>query len=93
MQGKDRHETSGESKYSTTIGPLFDRCIGYFCERSDKGVAESFRERCSNSEERIVRIIHGERDFAAKEEDLLPFYAQLKTHDKRYILFPDGGTC
>jgi len=36
-------------------------------------------------------IIHGERDFAAKQEDLLPFYAQLKTHDKRYVLLPDGG--
>lgn len=36
-------------------------------------------------------IIHGEKDFAAKEEDLLPFYAQLNTHDKRYVLLPDGG--
>lgn len=36
-------------------------------------------------------IIHGERDYAAKEEDLLPFYSQLKTHDKEYILLPDGG--
>ena len=36
-------------------------------------------------------IIHGERDFAAKEEDLLPFYSQLKTHDKRYVLLPEGG--
>jgi len=36
-------------------------------------------------------IIHGERDFAAKDEDLLPFYSQLKTHDKRYVLLPDGG--
>ncbi len=36
-------------------------------------------------------IIHGEKDFAAKEEDLLPFYSQLNTHDKRYILLPDGG--
>jgi pimeloyl-ACP methyl ester carboxylesterase len=36
-------------------------------------------------------IIHGERDFAAKVEDLLPFYSQLATHDKRYILLPDGG--
>src|SRR6266481_7309483 len=25
-------------------------------------------------------IIHGEKDFAAKEEDLLPFYSQLNTH-------------
>ena len=36
-------------------------------------------------------IIHGERDYAAKEEDLLPFYSQLRTHDKEYILLPDGG--
>ena len=36
-------------------------------------------------------IIHGDKDYAAKEEDLLPFYAQLKTQDKRYILLPDGG--
>ena len=36
-------------------------------------------------------IIHGEKDFAAKEEDLLPFYSQLATHDKRYILLPRSG--
>jgi len=36
-------------------------------------------------------IIHGERDFVSHEEDLLPFYSQLKTHDKRYVLLPDGG--
>jgi pimeloyl-ACP methyl ester carboxylesterase len=36
-------------------------------------------------------IIHGERDFAAKDEDLLPFYSQLKTNDKRYVLLPNGG--
>jgi pimeloyl-ACP methyl ester carboxylesterase len=36
-------------------------------------------------------IIHGEKDFAAKEEDLLPFYSQLNTHDKQYVLLPDGG--
>lgn len=36
-------------------------------------------------------IIHGENDFAAKQEDLLPFYAQLNTHDKQYVLLPDGG--
>lgn len=36
-------------------------------------------------------IIHGEKDFAAKEEDLLLFYSQLKTHDKSYIVLPDGG--
>ncbi len=33
----------------------------------------------------------GRGDFAAKEEDLLPFYSQLNTHDKRYVLVPDGG--
>jgi pimeloyl-ACP methyl ester carboxylesterase len=36
-------------------------------------------------------IIHGQRDYAAKEEDLLPFYSQLRTHDKEYVLLPDGG--
>jgi len=36
-------------------------------------------------------IIHGERDYAAKEKDLLPFYSQLRTHDKEYVLLPDGG--
>ena len=36
-------------------------------------------------------IIHGERDHLAKEEDLLPFYSQLATHDKRYVLLPEGG--
>ena len=36
-------------------------------------------------------IIQGEEDFVAREEDLLPFYSQLATHDKRYILLPNGG--
>jgi len=36
-------------------------------------------------------IIHGERDFAAKEEDLLPFFSQLKARDKQYVLLPGGG--
>ena len=36
-------------------------------------------------------IVHGEKDFAAKEEDLLAFYAQLNTHDKKYVVLPDGG--
>ncbi len=36
-------------------------------------------------------IIHGEEDYAAHEEDLLPFYAQLGTHDKRYVLLPNAG--
>jgi pimeloyl-ACP methyl ester carboxylesterase len=36
-------------------------------------------------------ILYGEKDFAAKEEDLLPFYSQLATHDKQYVLLPHGG--
>jgi len=36
-------------------------------------------------------IIYGEKDFAAKEEDLLPFYSQLNTHDKSYVVLPNGG--
>lgn len=36
-------------------------------------------------------IIHGEKDFAAKEEDLLPFYSRLATHDKRYVVLPNAG--
>lgn len=36
-------------------------------------------------------IIHGEKDFLAKEEDLLPFYAHLNTRDKSYVLLPDSG--
>ncbi len=36
-------------------------------------------------------ILHGGRDFAATEEDLLPFYSQLKTRDKQYVLLPNGG--
>jgi len=36
-------------------------------------------------------LIFGEYDYAAKEEDLLPFFSQLKTRDKQYVLFPHGG--
>jgi pimeloyl-ACP methyl ester carboxylesterase len=36
-------------------------------------------------------IIFGEYDFYAKEEDLLPFFSQLKTRDKRLVLLPHGG--
>ena len=36
-------------------------------------------------------ILYGEKDFAAKEEDLLPFYSQLNTHDKSYVLLPNSG--
>jgi pimeloyl-ACP methyl ester carboxylesterase len=36
-------------------------------------------------------LIHGEYDYAAAEEDLLPFFAQLGTRDKQYVLLPHGG--
>jgi pimeloyl-ACP methyl ester carboxylesterase len=36
-------------------------------------------------------IIYGENDFAAKHEDLLPFYSQLNTSDKSYVLLPGSG--
>jgi pimeloyl-ACP methyl ester carboxylesterase len=36
-------------------------------------------------------IIFGEYDYFAKEEDLLPFFLQLKTRDKRFVLLPHGG--
>jgi len=36
-------------------------------------------------------IIFGEYDYFAKEEDLLPFFSQLKTRDKRVVLLPHGG--
>lgn len=36
-------------------------------------------------------LIFGEHDYVAKEEDLLPFFSQLKTRDKRYVLLPHGG--
>jgi pimeloyl-ACP methyl ester carboxylesterase len=36
-------------------------------------------------------IIFGEYDYFAKEEDLLPFFSQLKTRDKRFVLLPHGG--
>jgi pimeloyl-ACP methyl ester carboxylesterase len=36
-------------------------------------------------------IIFGEYDYYAKEEDLLPFFSQLKTRDKRLVLLPHGG--
>jgi pimeloyl-ACP methyl ester carboxylesterase len=36
-------------------------------------------------------IIHGENDSVAKQEDLLPFYSQLGTHDKSYVVLPKGG--
>ena len=36
-------------------------------------------------------IIFGEYDYFAQEEDLLPFFSQLKTRDKRFVLLPHGG--
>jgi pimeloyl-ACP methyl ester carboxylesterase len=36
-------------------------------------------------------ILYGEKDFAAKEQDLLPFYSQLNTSDKSYVLLPGSG--
>jgi pimeloyl-ACP methyl ester carboxylesterase len=36
-------------------------------------------------------IIFGEYDYYAKEEDLLPFFSQLKTRDKQFVLLPHGG--
>ncbi len=36
-------------------------------------------------------IIFGEYDYFAKEEDLLPFFSQLNTRDKRFVLLPHGG--
>ncbi len=36
-------------------------------------------------------LIFGEYDYLAKEEDLLPFFSQLQTRDKQYVLLPHGG--
>jgi pimeloyl-ACP methyl ester carboxylesterase len=36
-------------------------------------------------------IIFGEYDYFAREEDLVPFFSQLKTRDKRFVLLPHGG--
>ena len=36
-------------------------------------------------------IIFGEYDYFAKEEDLLPFFSQLGTKDKRFVVLPHGG--
>lgn len=36
-------------------------------------------------------IIFGEYDYYAKEEDLLPFFSQLKTRDKELVLLPHAG--
>jgi len=36
-------------------------------------------------------IIFGEYDYLATEEDLLPFFSQLRTPDKRLVILPRGG--
>jgi len=36
-------------------------------------------------------VIFGEKDFAANDADLLPFFEQLSTHDKSYVQLPDNG--
>jgi pimeloyl-ACP methyl ester carboxylesterase len=36
-------------------------------------------------------IIFGEKDFAANDADLLPFFEQLNTHDKSYVQLPESG--
>ena len=36
-------------------------------------------------------IIFGVKDFAANDADLLPFFEQLNTHDKSYVVLPDSG--
>jgi len=36
-------------------------------------------------------IIFGEYDYFAREEDLLPFFSQLGTKDKRFVVLPHAG--
>jgi pimeloyl-ACP methyl ester carboxylesterase len=36
-------------------------------------------------------IIFGQYDYFASEEDLLPFFSQLGTRDKQFVLLPHGG--
>jgi pimeloyl-ACP methyl ester carboxylesterase len=36
-------------------------------------------------------IVFGEYDYFAKEEDLLPFFAQLRTREKQFVVLPHGG--
>jgi pimeloyl-ACP methyl ester carboxylesterase len=36
-------------------------------------------------------IIFGEYDYFATEEDLLPFFSQLATRDKQFVVLPHGG--
>jgi len=36
-------------------------------------------------------IIFAEKDSIANDKDLLPFFEQLNTHDKSYVMLPEGG--
>jgi pimeloyl-ACP methyl ester carboxylesterase len=36
-------------------------------------------------------VIYGEYDYFAQDDDLLPFFAKIKTHDKKLVLLPHGG--
>jgi pimeloyl-ACP methyl ester carboxylesterase len=36
-------------------------------------------------------LIHGEKDNYARTQDLLPFFQQLATNDKSYVILPNGG--
>ena len=36
-------------------------------------------------------IIFGQYDYFATEGDLLPFFSQLGTPDKQFVLLPHGG--
>jgi pimeloyl-ACP methyl ester carboxylesterase len=36
-------------------------------------------------------IIYGEYDYYAKDDDLLPFFAEIKARDKQLVLLPNGG--
>jgi len=56
-----------------------------FADNSDLPILEPLRITVP------TMIIFGEYDYFAKEEDLLPFFSQLKTRDKRFVLLPHGG--
>jgi pimeloyl-ACP methyl ester carboxylesterase len=36
-------------------------------------------------------IIYGEYDYYAKDDDLLPFFGEIKARDKQLVLLPNGG--
>jgi pimeloyl-ACP methyl ester carboxylesterase len=36
-------------------------------------------------------VIYGEYDYYAKDDDLLPFFAEIKARDKQLVLLPNGG--